>query len=297
MYFDIIDFDEYSKLDNIGCKRHLIEKGVYLEKKEEIENIIDRDVFCVTISPVCRYSNSDFIGSNFTLDNLNYEINNLFLDEVFEVALAELEESVDLIKTKFKTLEIQLELYSKEKVIEFATNLINEKISLLSQNMIQELYSIPDIDDFEKAKLILRKYLIYDYTYFFEYLIGIKNKNSYVSKKYSAFIKNRKELELAEHFKELYDSESEELKISMPMKVALMHDLGFFKTNEFTKLSDADKYKILAYLFDYPFNSENAKRAIRGNYKSLDNITNSVNLAKFTAHTHVGKILNVILNK
>ena len=138
---------------------------------------------------------------------------------------------------------------------------------------------------------VIKKYALRDYFFIFEYLIGFKNECRSCQSHYMTYLKCKTNIEIIDEL--LPNNNNTELKISLPKKIALLHDLGLLKTDEFRKYTSADQHKLIAFLLGLSFERNNID-SVRRNLAVLADFSNE-STTKYTSYKHVGKIIKEIL--
>jgi hypothetical protein len=79
------------------------------------------------------------------------------------------------------------------------------------------------------------------------------------------------------------------VKLSEPISIAMLHQIGFLELEKLKSLSDESKFKIAALILRKDYTSKNIIRQIRGNFNVLRDNYNE-NGIRFTAHSQVENI-------
>lgn len=82
------------------------------------------------------------------------------------------------------------------------------------------------------------------------------------------------------------NTEKSKVKLSEPISIAMLHQIGFLELEKLKSLSDESKFKIAALILRKDYTNINVIRQIRGNFNVLRDNYNE-NGIKFTAHSQV----------
>lgn len=282
----IINPDKYSQLSYIEKYKLIIENEVYSPIKD---NTFESEDFFI-IENVSDSNELITFAKKINFDNCKYELNHALIEELENSLQTQILNTFETWNDRKKTLKIQyeylpeleLKIIIDQNKIEYS-KILNEKIVIELENQ--------DHNEVNSHIPIIKKYALRDYFFIFEYLIGIKNECRSCHSHYMTYLKCKTNIEIIDEL--LPNNNNTALKISLPKKIALLHDLGLLKTDEFRKYTSADQHKLIAFLLGLSF-ERNDIASVRRNLAVLADFSNE-STTKYTSYKHVGKIIKEIL--
>jgi len=296
-YFNILDIQTFSDKSENEQKAILIEKNIY-EIGTSIQSDISLDEY-----EIQRGSNNypKYLGQDFELNEVNYKLNDDFLDEVFNECINYYKSHhIALIENNIETLKLQAELSGDNFINEQRQKEIKNYNGYLSKNLFKKLHKL-DFENEQEHFDILKSYLAVNWFDLSDYLFGLNNISNYhIVSTYHSYVRTNSTLFLL-NSKIVNDEtvEKDDKKFSRPKFIAMLNELGFFKWNSIKDLSNEQKAKIILALLQQDYNSKSAIHNVVKNFQAL-NPQSELNPKKFTASTHldeVKKTLNKISNK
>lgn len=287
-FYNIIKESEFSHLTKEDKIKFLIDKEVFTESK----NCFIDDFYKMTID---RDWEIDYSFLNFSIRYLNkeYFLNIDFINEVFDKYQPLFKNIIKRNQLLLEVFESQLDYYPEIEFNNLKSEILKEKRNGLHNKIKYELNKYCNWDDYEFHLSVLKKFLITDLKGMYEYLNGNFTDRYYLDMIYSSYLYNKSKLH---YINEFDNSGLNKGKGSLPEKIALLETVNFFNLEKIKSITDADKYKILAFLFDIEKNNKNRIDDIRRNYKSLS-VKSGDNAQKYTAHKHVPHIYYEIIKK
>lgn len=264
--------------------KELISRGIYKKNEEDwssnllkVENSIE----------LCQYLH--FNSSNYTL---NEEIS----DEIFE----QLEFYIEDVNCDFewdkKKFFLKLNAYvDVNKKIKFLKKLYKKDYGELTKDHDVLIYFGQEENGFTSWK----DYIIHS----IDSSIIKQHLNDKILSYGTEILKTWSDYRSLKLFTDLYlnlinelesDSYQEntgksKVKLSEPISIAMLHEIGFLELEKLKSLSDESKFKIAALILRKDYTNKNVIRQIRGNFNVLRDNYNE-NGIKFTAHSQVKKI-------
>lgn len=288
----IINHTEFINLTLCEKHKFLIDNNIYIKgTSKNILNEFEID----SLGIMEKYHNNAFLGKSLKTNNVNYKLNKSIVEEIFILQKEHFKKIYDRCEYNNEILKKQLYYYSKEEIETKNKQLTKDKSDKLRNKIFLELDKQISCYDTKSSIGILKNYIVYDYNLIYDYLISKDNdlchiSNSILSNTYHSYLHNSFQLN---SLSELNTNE-EKIINSLPKRIALLHDLGLFDTDNFKRQIETDKYKLLAFLFDLDFDNKNKLDSIRRNLTSLKKFSNE-DTSKYTASKHTGKILNEII--
>lgn len=282
----IINQAIYSQLSYIEKYKIIIENEVYTPIDEN--TFESEDIFIV--KNVSDNNQLITFANKIIFDNCKYELNQSLIEELENSLPPQIINTFEIWNQRKKTLKIQYEYLPEIELKKISDENKIEYSKLLSENMVIELEN-QDHNEVNSHISVIKKYALRDYFFIFEYLIGIKNECRSCHSHYMTYLKCKTNIEIIDEL--LPNNNNAALKISLPKKIALLHDLGLLKNDEFRKYTSADQHKLIAFLLGLSF-ERNDIDSVRRNLAVLADFSNE-STTKYTSYKHVGKIINEIL--
>ena len=287
LFFGILDHDLFLKLSLEEKIKTLIDKKI-ITTKESPFSIKKK----VRIKHEPHHPEIEFLDAPIEFENILF----FFSEEVLEEVLEEYKIYFnDIVETKneFNLLfEEQLFYYPNKELEELESGIFRTKRELIRDSFIFELNKTSNHQDIENHFAILKSYLIYDYNAIYYYLTGKFDGRCYFVHRYDEYLSNELEIYSLNNFNKNYKDFS---KLSLPRKLALLYDLGFFNLDEFKKLRESQKHKIIAYIFGVEHDNKNKIAEIRRNLATL-NPDSTEDTTKYTITKFINKTLKELLN-
>lgn len=295
-YFNILDIRTFSDRSESEQKAILIEANIY-KKGNSIKSDIILDEF-----EIQRVSNNypKYLGKDFKLNEVNYKLNDDFLNEVFNECLNHYKSYyVPLIENYIETIELQVEISGDSFITELSQKEIKSYSDYIPKKLFKELHN-SGFENQQRHFDLLKKFLSINWYDLSDYLFGSNNIQNYhiVSTYYSYVRVNRTLLFLNSRKDKDETIEIDNQKFSRPKFIAMLNELGFFKWQSIKDLSNDQKAKVILSLLQQDYNNKNAIHNVVKNMQTLN--PKSILNPKYTANTHiesVKKILNSITNK
>lgn len=296
-YFNILDIRTFSDKSESEQKAILIEANIY-KKGNSIKSDIILDEF-----EIQRGSNNypKYLGQDFELNEVNYKLNDDFLNEVINECLKYIKlQHVPLIENNLETIKLQAEFSGDSFISELLQKEIKGYSSYLPKKLFKKLHN-SDFENEQQHFDILKSYLSVNWFDLSDYLFGLNNISNYqIVSTYYSYVRTKRTL-IFLNSKSVKDEavEIDNQKISRPKFIAMLNELGFFKWESIKDLSNDQKAKIILALLQQDSDNENAIHNVVKNMQTL-NSKSELNNKKYTAWTHmeaVKKIFNKITNK
>lgn len=284
----IINPQEFSKLDLAERQLFLIEKKIFEKFNTDIHYKYSQEEINI-------HSGSEIstvFGNHLFTTLGDFTINKQLIKKIEFFILEMCKNIYDKIFDKKEMYLEQFRAYPSRKIdeIKVATKTnIGDNLGTIFYYNLSKL----DYTDFISHIEIIKEFAKYDHKFIYDYLTGLDNKSNYFHINYHNFLLNNLYIDMINEI-EGFNSIST-VEISLPKKIALIHDLGFLKTNEFNRYSSVEQQVLIAFLLG--MNSDkNSLDSIRRNIAVLAPFTNE-NTSKYTSHKHLGKIIPEILKK
>lgn len=285
-FYNIIKESEFSHLTNEDKIKFLIDKEVFTESK----NFLIDDFYRMIIDRDWEIDYS-FLNFSITYFEKEYFLNIDFINEVFDKYQPLFKNIIKRNQLLLEVFESQLDYYPEIEFNNLKSEILKDKRNGFYNKIKYELNKYCNWDDYETHLNILKKFLISDLKGLYEYLNGEFTDRYFLDMTYDSYLSNESKLFYIENHKK---NQLNDIKSSIPKKIGLLEEVGFFKLDSFKGLKKTDLHKVLAFLFDVNNDDKNKLATIRRNYKMLDK--DSVdNGQKYTAHKHVGYVLKEIL--
>lgn len=276
---------DYNRLNDDQQKKILINKKIYIEgfiNEPFDKNLIHPFYF----NPE---QNINFLGNDFELNNKNYTLNHLFINEVYEQIIKKFEEN--------RVISIDNYIDSLNLKLNFIDNKNDKNIFLSDQEKkakMQYSEKLGDkiFQDFHKLKnevpnlkeLVIKKHLRYDITHLSDYIFGIDNIQNFLAiSEYYTFLRTTSIINFCDINYNTAEEETESKKPSLPKAIAMLHEIGFFELEKLKNLNDTSIAKIISFIQMKEMENSTNTRAISGNIRVL-NPKNKEDGLKYTSH-------------
>jgi hypothetical protein len=296
-YFNILDIRTFSDKSESEQKAILIEASIY-KKGNSIKSDIILDEF-----EIQRGSNNypKYLGKDFELNQVNYKLNDDFIDEVFNECLEYIKlHHVPLIENNLETIKLQAEFSGDSFVSELLQKEIKGYNSYLPKKLFKELHN-SDFQNEQRHYDILKSYLSVNWFDLSDYLFGLNNISNYqIVSTYYSYVRTKRTL-IFLNSKSVIDEEVEidTKNFTRPKFIAMLLELGFFNWEPIKDLTNDQKAKVILALLRQDYNNKNIIHSVVKNFQAL-NPKSELNPGKFTAQNHIEeakKILSEITNK
>lgn len=296
-YFNILDIRTFSDKSESEQKAILVEANIY-KKGNSIKSDIILDEF-----EIQRGSNHfpKYLGQDFELNEINYKLNEDFLNEVFNECIKYHKfHHIPLIENYIETIELQAEFSGDSFVSELLQKEIKSYNSYLPIKLFKKLHNL-DFENEQQHFDILKNYLSVNWFDLSDYLFGLNNISSYhIVSIYYSYVRTKRTL-IFLNSKSSKDEgfEIDNQKFSRPKFIAMLNELGFFKWESIKDLSNDQKAKVILALLQQDYDNKNTIHNVVKNMQTL-NSGSGLDNKKYTAWTHtdaVRKILIKITNK
>lgn len=296
-YFNILDIRTFSDKSENEQKTILIDAKIYIKGKS---TPID---FSLEEGEIWRGSNSfpKYLGKDFEFNNINYKLNDDFLDEVFDECIKYFKlNQAPLIENNIETIILQSEFSGDGFISEMLQKEIKSYNNYLPRKLFKKLHN-SDFENEQQHFDILKSFLSINWYDLSDYLFGLNNFSNYhIVSNYYSYLRTKRILILL-NSKSLIEEavKTENLKFSRPQFIAMLNELDFFKLTSIKDLSNEQKAKIILALLQQDIHNEDAVHNVVKNMQTL-NVKSDLNKKKYTAWTHVStvkKILHQIINK
>lgn len=296
-FFDILDIRAFSDKSESEQKAILIEANIY-KKGNSIKSDIILDEF-----EIQRGSNHypKYLGQDFELNEINYKLNDDFLNEVFnECTNYHKFHHIPLIENHIETIELQAEFSGDSFISELLQKEVKSYNSYLPKKLFKKLHN-SDFENEQQHFDILKSYLSVNWFDLSDYLFGLNNISSYhIVSNYYSYVRTKRTL-IFLNSKSVIDEEVEidTKKFTRPKFIAMLLELGFFKWEPIKDLTNDQKAKVILALLRQDYNNKNIIHSVVKNFQAL-NPKSELNPGKFTAQNHIEeakKILSEITNK
>lgn len=285
-YFNSIDSQSFYTLSKEEKIKELVKKKIYVKGKSNFQLSNHQINSLNLLNTDYRY---DFIGKDFEVNFNTYKLNDKILNELEKILLENIEETFEIIEQIISNYKRTFHLFESTKIENDLKQLNDNKIKYLHNELFFDLSeNIQEITS-ENVFQILKKYINNDSNFIFSYLAGSNQNSNFCITLHSFLLQEHKT-----NFIQNNVIKESNIKNSIPKKVALLHDLGVFEHPSFKYLLEKEKYLLLCYLFDIDIKNSNKVNDVRRNFSSLKENSNE-NISKYTAITHIGKIITDII--
>ena len=297
-FFNALDYYKFIELSIEKQQQLLIDKAVYCSLNVKPDIIFDKEKILVEYGG----NEIEFLCEQITVNDITYELNEEFLQEVYQVTRSHFSSYQILLNRSTKKLSSVLDIFltSKDKndfLKEEYDRAAKQYIEHLSEDLFSLLHVVRDKNPKELLN-ILRDYLQYCRKDLSHYLFGLNNFSSFHIN--TAYFSHCHFNNIFDFCKAHMDFDPQNGKRKTPQSIAMviqiLFQIGFFELPIIKNSStDDSRYKIIAMLIRYDYVSTNLIREIRGNVDSLNTIK-SVNRDRFKASSH-SEIIREMLNE